>query len=381
MKIAYVLNSTDVFGGATKSFCTLLYALVAKGVEPVVVLPDSKGVKKELDARGIKTLVLNYRPNTYPYSSTIKDYFLWIPRLIARRYVNMVAAKKLTRYIAGYDIVHTNVSVIDIGQRAAASLGIPHIYHFREYANYGSGTYYYPSMERFLSTVTYSVCITRGVQEFYQLQSSKKSLVVYNPISLTDAHPTWDACGEYYLFVGRLEESKGIEDLLIAYSKASTQLPLFVAGKSVNSNYEKSLNLLVRQLGVMEQVHFLGNRNDILSLMSKAKALIVPSFSEGFGRPVAEAMTQGCIVIGRNTTGIKEQFDVGKSFTGEEIGFRFSTIPELIKAIHEVEVLSKETYEDICKRAWKTVSHFYSHDVSVTMIFDFYISILKENEN
>ena len=45
--------------------------------------------------------------------------------------------------------------------------------------------------------------------------------------------------------------------------------------------------------------------------MSKALALFVPSSFEGFGFITVEAMFCGCLVIGRNTGGTKEQFDNG----------------------------------------------------------------------
>ena len=372
MKVAYVLNSTDVFGGATKSFTAMLYTLMDKGIEPLVVMPDGNGLKHELDAKGIATLVLNYRPNTYPYHSCLKDYLLWIPRLIARRIVNCRATRELYKHITMCDLVHTNVSVIDIGKRAADKLRIPHVYHFREYADLDFGEYYFPYRRRFLSSVSYSIFITRGIQEYNHLQSSPSSCVVYNPIATGDKIPDFDTQGTYLLYAGRLEETKGIEDLLKAYANASTHLPLYVAGSFLKASYENKVMGMVSKLHLTERVRFLGNRKDILPLMAKAKATIIPSHFEGFGRVMAEAMFQGCIVIGRNTSGTKEQFDNGLSYTGAEIGFRFSTISELAEIINNIETFPTEELSLMRKRAFQTVKHFYTYENSSKSIFSFY---------
>ncbi len=376
MKVVYVLHTTDEYGGATKSFLSQLYGLMALGIQPLVVLPDSKGIKKELDHRHIDTLVLNYRPNTYPYLSSGKDVLLWIPRLIARRYVNWKASARLARHITNYDLVHTNVSVIDIGQRAASQQDIPHIYHFREYGNQDFSKYF-PSMRSFLSTVTYSICITRGIQTYNNLLNAETSRVIYNPIVSYAENMCSCNKGSYFLFAGRLEYNKGIEDLLQAYYAALPSYPLLVAGDFLTPQYQKKIIRLIYQLNLETKIRLLGNRNDILSLMSKAKAVIVPSHSEGFGRIVAEAMLQNCLVIGHNIEGIKEQFDNGLALTGEEIGFRFNTTKELSMILQNFDNIPDNELDAIRERAFQTAKHFYSSKTSIEQIYSFYKNILN----
>ena len=80
-------------------------------------------------------------------------------------------------------------------------------------------------------------------------------------------------------------------------------------------------------------VHFLGPRDDVLQLMGQAKMFVMPSLSEGFGFTTVEAMCMGTPVIGRNTTGTKEQFDRGLNDTGMEIGLRFTNVNELVQCM------------------------------------------------
>lgn len=375
MKVAYILHDTDASGGAYKSFLPMLHAIMKKGVEPLVVVPNYNGLTKDLQAKGIPTLVLDYRLNTYPYESSFKDYLLWVPRLIARRIVNGMAVRKLVSAIQGYDIVHTNVSVIDIGARAAKIVGIPHIYHFREYSGL-KDMRYYPSRKRFYQSVTHAICITRGVQEDHHLTTN--TVVIYDGIPDTASlNRVTIAPNEqkYLLFAGRLEQNKGIEDLLEAYAGSDQTLPLWVAGSALKPSYLQKLQKKAEQLNILSKVLFLGNRNDVLELMAHARATIVPSYSEGFGRVLPEAMLMRCMTIGRNTTGTKEQYDNGLRLTGAEIGLRFSTTQELTERLNEVLRTPPEVWNEYRERAYTTVSTLYTDQACSEAVMKIYNDI------
>lgn len=378
MKIAYILHDTDEFGGANKSFMSLLTGLMHRGVEPLVVLPNREGLTRILQDRGIPTLVLNYRPATYPYDDRIIDYLLWFPRLIARRVVNAIAARQLARRIVGFDLVHTNVSVIDIGARAAERQGIPHIYHFREYADLDFGMRYFPCKRSFYKTVQHAICITRGVKAHHQLKGQAE--VIYDCVFNEEInnHPSKITHQDYLLFAGRLEETKGVEDLLEAYARSKRTRPLWVAGAPLEDSYLDQLKQKTQQWGIADNVQFLGARTDVTELMAGACATIVPSFNEGFGRILPEAMLARCLTIGRNTGGTKEQFDNGLELTGQEIGLRFYTKEELTDRIDQVCMTDPSEWNDYIERAYQTVNTIYTQEACANATLHFYHSVISQ---
>lgn len=381
MKIAYVLNSSDPYGGASKSFMALLQGVVAQGHQAIVVLPDCGALKEKIDALGVNSVVLNYRPNTYPYETTIKDYFLWLPRLIARRYVNYRAYRKLTELICDVDIVHTNVSVIDIGARAAAYCGIPHVYHFREYGDLDFSYRYYPTKTVFFKSVTYSVCITKGIQTYHNLSISSKSIVAYNGVCPHyKTMPTPESNNSaYILFAGRIEPTKGLDQLIDAYAESGIQMPLWIAGPAPKEmlSYVSSLKTTIHKHCLDERIIFLGPRNDVATLMRNATAVVVPSVFEAFGRVMAEAEFQGCLVIGRDTGGTHEQFENGVKLCGREIGLRYKTVDELASRLKEVTTQCHEYYYEMRQNAFNVVNKLYSIETNVETIISFYENILN----
>lgn len=118
----------------------------------------------------------------------------------------------------------------------------------------------------------------------------------------------------------------------------------------------------------------------VKTLMHKALALVVASKAEAFGRVTAEAMFAGCLVIGRNTAGTKEQFDNGLLFSQREIGLRFSSINELASLFNQIMENGVVTYFPMIKAAQDTVAHLYSEEQYVSAIYDFYKYVLHKNK-
>lgn len=387
MTVVYILNSTYPFGGSFKSFMSMLEGLMEHEVNPIVVVPDEDGIYKVLQEKNIKTVVTCFRPNTYPHRSTLKDLIWFIPKLIARRIVNRRAVSYLVKTLQNkqIDLVHTNVSVIDIGLRLARKIGVSHVFHIREYGDLDFHEIYYPTFSAFhliLKEKSYSICITKHIQEHHGLVNNPKSIVVYNGIDVPTIDVTSLSKEGYFLFAGRIDASKGLHVLLKAYADyilhSSVKRQLLIAGDLDKIAYYDHLQQIIKEHNLSSQVKFLGGRKDIYQLMQRAAAIVIPSRFEGFGRCMAEAMMNGCLVIGHNTAGLKEQFDNGLDFSGREIGLRYMTVPELSMRLLQVDKMTNEEMQQYTMNAYATAHALYPSSVNVERIYQFYNQIIKQ---
>jgi len=386
MRVLYVLSATIPNGGATKAFLSLLNECRLHGVHPFIMMPDKNGIYRQLEQEGLPVLALPYRNSTYSYTRTLKEQLLFLPRMIAKLVVNHNAVDKLAAFIKEnkIDIVHTNTSVVNIGFRAAQKTGIPHVYHIREYGDLDFGMHYFPTKKALLKQLSpegsYSICITKDIQRYYQLADNGHSRVIYDGVFSQLAAMPVVTDKDYFLFAGRIQPAKGLDLLLTAYHQYSkttaSPLKLLVAGSCESTPYVRQQMDFVKDSQLSAQVTFLGEVDDILALMQHAKAIIIPSRNEGFGFCMPEAMQQGCLVLAHNTSGSKEQLDNALQTTGKEIALRYDTVDELAQLLSEVARRPASHYATMTERAFRVVNQLYTRKVHAQKVIQFYSDIL-----
>ncbi len=120
------------------------------------------------------------------------------------------------------------------------------------------------------------------------------------PATETPAAPA-TAGGDFWLAVGTLEPRKNYETLLDAldlyWSRSPRPLPLRIAGGGGwKSDALKTHLSALESEGRVERLGYVPDA-ELLRLYASAQALIFPSWHEGFGLPVLEAMSHGAPVI------------------------------------------------------------------------------------
>lgn len=114
--------------------------------------------------------------------------------------------------------------------------------------------------------------------------------------------------GPYLLSVGTLQPRKNYQMLIRAFKGVAAQWPhnLYIAGGK-GWLYEETLAEAAAQ-GLGERVKFLGfvEDGDLPALYSAAALFLFPSFYEGFGLPLLEAMACGVPVVSANTSSLVE---------------------------------------------------------------------------
>src|SRR5690554_2346470 len=106
--------------------------------------------------------------------------------------------------------------------------------------------------------------------------------------------------------VARLIPSKGIKTLLEAVSLVAKILPdlkLVIVGDGPE---RERLERYAQGLGLREQVRFLGQREDVPSLMAGWDCFALPSLSEGFNLSVLEAMASRLPVVVSDLPALRE---------------------------------------------------------------------------
>ena len=114
--------------------------------------------------------------------------------------------------------------------------------------------------------------------------------------------------GKYFLYVGSLEPRKNIDSVIKAFSKIHKYIDEILVIVGAKKWKETHLYELVKELGIEKKVFFCGYIADdeLPGIYANATALVFPSFYEGFGLPVIEAMAAGTAVITSNNSSLSE---------------------------------------------------------------------------
>jgi glycosyltransferase involved in cell wall biosynthesis len=116
----------------------------------------------------------------------------------------------------------------------------------------------------------------------------------------------------YWLYLGTLQPRKNLETLIAAFARLSLEgawpadIRLVLAGKP--GWYYERIAACAAESGVSERIVFPGYvaPDDVAPLLSGALGFVLPSWYEGFGLPVQEAMACGTPVICSNVSSLPE---------------------------------------------------------------------------
>ena len=120
--------------------------------------------------------------------------------------------------------------------------------------------------------------------------------------------------GNYILFVGGVEANKNFLRLLDAFAGVNSQMShvklVAPGGQFVNEEKieTKMIKAGVKELGLEDSVEFPGfvEQKDLVELYRKALVFVYPSYYEGFGFPVLEAMACGTPVVTSDASSLPE---------------------------------------------------------------------------
>lgn len=389
MKILFVTNVTEMSGNAI-SFITLLRGLHERGVSCYVVGPDKEPDPMFQAATESLIEKYYYAPLVMCVHGDPRRYHgYWRLRKVAayiirhnhlRRAVGMAREASVMERIVDEvqpDLIHTNASVIQAGYKIAKKRGIPHVWHIREYQTKDFFFSIEPSYRALVKMLqsSYVISITKDILRYFQLDTCERAQCVYNGcFSKYDVQPVHFPKDAYFLCCSRVSEEKGHDDVVRAFAKFHPGHPsyrLVIAGFGPD-RFVRKLKTMAEEMHCLEAIEFIGFQKDIRPWMQRAKALIVASRFEGFGRMTAEAAFYGCPVIGRDTGGTKEVLDI----TG---GFPYlGDADALWQKMEEAASLPEEDGKKMMQHAQAQALAHFSAETYVEQVYAVYQRALTE---
>lgn len=266
----------------------------------VCALKGDGQIAKELAARGIKIQLLNGKG-------------IWDIRLAWR-------LVRLTRQFRP-DIIHAFLPPANVVAGCVGTLcRVPHL--VLSCRDMGIGRRWYVRyVERLVSRWASAVtCCSDAVRDSVRSRFGgvpDKYVTIYNGVNvgrfeLPARGGSIQATGENKTIIGavcRLEEpTKGLAVLIEAMAvlkKASNDRSccLWIVG---DGPAKSALQNQCRRLGLLDDVVFAGEHSDVRQLLRTFTMLVQPSFTEGFGIAIAEAMAAGLPVVASAVGGIPE---------------------------------------------------------------------------
>lgn len=307
--ILYVTHYTQMYG-ANKSLINLIEGL--KEHRAIVIVPSEGEITAILRERDITYFVQKFHMECYPIGASLpilKGVLKWI--------LNLLYAIRLSFKLRKYNIllIHSNSSVMLAGAYLAKLLGIPHVWHIREFIyehyqyKYSFGLAYF---EYWLRKAAFVVCISNSIKKIRASTiPDNKVKVIPNGVmfakDVVPSKPTEKKCICYGV-VGVISPAKNQKEAITAFNLLNSKydnIKLYIIGDGLE-NHVQNLKDEVKRLDIEDKVIFTGYQHDMNKYYHKLDVLLMTSRNEALGRVTLEAMANGVAVIGFDQAGTSE---------------------------------------------------------------------------
>lgn len=384
LRVLFISHSDAGQGGAPKSLCEMVLSLKKNyNVDPIVCVHAKDAVYSFCKKNGIECYVTGHEDIWVGRKINPLSWLKFIPHKIKlilcnRKALNILKSKIDLNTVS---IIHSNVSVVNLGMYINKKTGIPHIMHIREDAALLNRMLYVIrpifSMREY---VTRYIAVSSFVKENWINKGLSRDKVdrVYNGLRLP-AKLYHDILKNKksirMIIIGSLQESKGqlyvikaIESLKINYKNKVSLDIVGVGNKSYSSKIKK---YLVDHK--IKNVHLLGYDKNITDKLNEYDIGIMASKGEAFGRVTVEYMANGLIVLASKAGANSEIID------DKETGLLFdrlniTSLSEKIEWVINNVQLSKKIARKGQEKAYK----LFTTDINTKNIYNEYKKVIKE---
>jgi glycosyltransferase involved in cell wall biosynthesis len=325
LRVAFITHYSELYG-ANLSLLNLIEGLGRCGIMSHVISRESGDLHSVLARRGIPATVVPFEWWVSPQRSVIGA--------AGRLLRNVRLLQPLSAQIARWkcNIVYSNSSVFAVGAMAAATLGLPHVWHLREFGwqDYGLWPDWGQHLCRLcFRTADATICVSHALRRSLLGRSpAANTHVIYNGVAREEAFDERRRAAESvrdrrqpftFALVGRFRESKGQAVAIRAFAQVAARYPavrlLLVggAGQTGEQGYLDACHALASELGVADRVEFWGYVPDPERAFLQADVALMCSRNEAMGRVTAEAMSLCRPVIGFDGGGTTELIEHGRT--------------------------------------------------------------------
>ncbi|MDB5227156.1 MAG: hypothetical protein JWN78_1349 [Bacteroidota bacterium] len=215
----------------------------------------------------------------------------------------------------------------------------------------------------------------QDIIERYKIDEEKID-VVYNAVDLDEmsmvnsqwsmAEKLWSLKKPYFLFIGAVHPRKNVLGLLKAFENFKTDYShshqLVIIGRKAWMNNE--LENFYSSMKFKNDIVWIEKieRSMLLEILKNSFALVYPSFFEGFGIPVIEAMSLGVPVISSNTSSMPE-ISAGAAITVDP-----HNITSISQAMNEL-IANENLRNDLIEKGLRRAKDF-TWDISAKKVAD-----------
>ncbi|MDY0090816.1 MAG: glycosyltransferase family 4 protein [Flavobacteriaceae bacterium] len=350
--LAYSLNNSSL----ADYFVDLSNQFYQSGYK-VVVVSDKRGYQTQLHG----SVIVRYWPSKRP--TGIKD-FLFLLRLI-----NEFKPQVMISIFGAVNVFLLTGVIKRVPHRVAWIRSVSSHFGLNKFLAYRKSLFYKLS--------TCIICNSQATKEdaitTFKVRESKIQIL---PNSIR-GNFTGVVKKNYnqVVYVGRLYRAKGIEDLIRAFQLVNDKYKeskLYIIGQGPHEEFLKNLK---NQLGLQNDVEFLGflSKQEVLQWFANSAIAVVPSHSEAFGYTVIEAMSVKTCVIGANNTGIKE------IIVHNETGFLFETknSEDLAQKIISV-IENRELCDKLAMKGYERFKEHYESKKAIIRDYNFFNKLIEE---
>lgn len=329
MKVLFY-NHTGLVSGAERVLLQILSQSKAGHFMPVVVCPTQgplAGLVADLDLRCESVDQLQARFTLRP--DRLVRYLISFARVIwqVRACVNKIQP----------DLIHANsIRAGLVISAATIGTGVPVIWHAHDLLPRHPLS---PAIRLFAlsSSRTRILAVSQIVAENFRgnllrwFKNRTHVGVVRNAVDLNRFHPDPVARGAFRKelglshadrvvgIIGQLTPRKGQLELIRAFAEVALRNPaavLLVVGAPIfnrDADYAQRLRETAADLGIANQIRFLGQRNDVDKIIRALDLLVLNSKAEAFPLAALEGMASGTPVIATSVGGVPELITHGET--------------------------------------------------------------------